>query len=102
MKILVIIVSVIFILAILQDSFESIILPRRISRRFRLSRFFYMATWVLWSSVARKMRQGNRRELYLSYFGPLSLILLLVLWAVVLIFAFALLHWGLGSSLNAP
>ncbi len=102
MKILVIIVSVIFILAILQDSFESIILPRRVSRRFRLSRFFYMATWVPWSSAARKMRQGNRREMYLSYFGPLSLILLLVLWAVILVLAFALLLWGLSSPLNAP
>ena len=102
MSILAVIVGVLFIFAILQDSFESVVLPRRVSRRFRLSRFFYMATWVLWSSVARKMRQGNRRELYLSYFGPLSLILLLFLWAAVFIFAFALLQWGLGSSLNAP
>lgn len=102
MTILAVIVGVLFILTILQDSFESAVLPRRVSRRFRLSRFFYMATWVLWSSVARKMRQGNRREQYLSYFGPLSLILLLMLWAVVLVLAFALLQWGLGSSLHAP
>src|SRR5713226_1104096 len=99
---LAIIVGVLFIFAILIDSFESIVLPRRVSRRFRLSRFFYMAAWMLWSSVARKMRQGNRRELYLSYFGPFSLILLLVFWAAVLILAFALLQWGLSSSIQAP
>jgi hypothetical protein len=48
------------------------------------------------------MRRGNRREVYLSYFGPLSLIFLLALWAAILILAFALLQWGLGSSLQAP
>ncbi len=102
MNILAIIVGIILIIGILQDSFESIVLPRRVSRRFRLSRFFYMTTWVFWSSIARKMRQGNRREFYLSYFGPLSLILLLIVWAVVLVLAFALLQWGLGSPMNAP
>jgi hypothetical protein len=102
MNILAIILGVILILGILQDSFEAIVLPRRVSRRIRLSRFFYMTTWVAWSSIGRKMHQGNRRELYLSYFGPLSLILLLIVWATVLILAFALLQWGLDSPMNAP
>ncbi len=94
MEILAAIAGVVLIIGILIDSFESIVLPRRVSRRFRLSRFFYMATWVLWSAIARKMRPGNRREYYLSYFGPLSLILLLVLWVAILVVAFALLQWG--------
>ncbi|TMC62321.1 MAG: two pore domain potassium channel family protein [Chloroflexota bacterium] len=102
MNILTIIVSVLFIFTILQDGFETVVLPRRVTRRFRLSRLFYMTTWVLWSSVARKMRPGNRRDLYLSYFGPLSLLLLLVFWAAVLVLAFALLQWGLTSAVQAP
>jgi hypothetical protein len=48
------------------------------------------------------MRQGNRREFYLSYYGPASLIFLLVFWAVVLFFGFALLQWGLSDPLKAP
>ncbi len=100
MKILATIAGVILIIVILRDSFETIILPRRVSRRFRLARFFYASTWVLWSSVARKMRPGNRREFYLSYYGPLSLILLLVIWAGVIVFSFALIQWGLNSPLN--
>jgi len=102
MNILTIIVSVLFIFTILQDGFETVVLPRRVTRRFRLSRLFYMTTWILWSSVARKMRPGNRRDLYLSYFGPLSLLLLLVFWAAVLVLAFALLQWGLTSALQEP
>src|SRR6266704_7195410 len=96
-KILAVIVGIILIIVIIQDSFESIVLPRRVSTRFRLSRLFYTSTWMLWSSIARKMRPGNRREYYLSYFGPLSLILLLIIWAVVLVFAFALIQWGTGT-----
>ena len=102
MRILATIVGVIFIIGILQDSFETVILPRRVSQRFRLSRMFYTSTWMMWSSLARKMRPGNRREYYLSYFGPLSLIFLLVIWAVILVFAFALIQWGTGATLSAP
>src|SRR5256714_2067599 len=102
MKILVAIVGVILIFVVIQDSFESIVLPRRVSRRFRLSRMFYTSTWMLWSSIGRKMRTGNRREFYLSYYGPLSLILLLVIWAALLMFAYALLQWGLNLPMSAP
>ena len=102
MRILAIIVGIILIIVILIDSFETIVLPRRVSRRFRLSRLFYTSSWMLWASLARKMRPGNRREFYLSYYGPLSLILLLVAWAAVLVVAFALFQWGVSAPLNAP
>jgi len=101
-KILATIVGFISFFAILRDSFETIILPRRISRRFRLSRWFYSSTWMLWSTVAHKIRPGNRREFYLSIYGPASLIILLVFWAAILIIGFALLQWGLSSQLNVP
>jgi len=89
-------------LGILQDGFETIILPRKVSRRYRLSRLFYASTWMLWSGIGRRMRPGNRREFYLSYFGPLSLLLLLICWALGLILGFALLQWGLGSEFASP
>jgi Ion channel len=94
MRIVAIIFGVIFILTCLRDAFETIILPRKVSRRFNLSTIFNSSMWFLWSALARKMRRGNRREFYLSYFGPLSLILLLVTWAIVLVVGFALVDWG--------
>ena len=102
MRILATIVGIILVIVILVDSFETIVLPRRVSRRFRLSRWFYTSSWLLWASLARKMRPGNRREFYLSYYGPLSLIILLVAWAAVLVVAFALFQWGVSAPLNAP
>jgi hypothetical protein len=38
MSILAVIFGILLLIAILQDSFETIILPRRVTRRFRLSR----------------------------------------------------------------
>jgi hypothetical protein len=85
---------------VLWDAFEVIILPRRMAHRFRLARLFYRLTWRLWSAVAHWMRDDKRRETYLSIFGPLSLLLLLSVWAMGLVAGFALLHWGLGTPLN--
>jgi hypothetical protein len=42
----------------------------------------------------------KKRENYLSIFGPLSLLLLLCVWATGLIGGFAMLQWGLQDRLN--
>lgn len=102
MNVLAAIAGIILILIILQDCFETVVLPRRVSRKFRLARIFYASSWLLWSVLARKIRSSNRREYFISFYGPLSLLLLLIVWALVLIVAFALLQWGLGSDINAP
>jgi len=93
--------GILLILVILWDAFETIILSRRVSQRFRLTRFFYRAAWAPWSAIARRITAGNKRENFLMVFGPLSLILLLGTWAAGLVFSYALLHWGLGSHLSA-
>src|SRR5215470_16943339 len=78
------------ILVVLWEAFESIVLPRRVSRRFRLTRIFYRSIWKPWSMLARQMQAGKRREALLSYFGPLSLLMLLVVWAAGLVLGFAI------------
>lgn len=102
MRILAAIISILLILIILQDCVETVVLPRRVARRFRLARLFYKFSWQLCSLLAKRIRSGNRRENFISFYGPLSLLALLILWAAVLIFAFAGLQWSLGSSLQAP
>jgi hypothetical protein len=52
--------------------------------------------------MARQIRAGKWRDGYLSVYGPLSLLFLLILWASGLIFSFALLQWSLGSGIRAP
>ena len=84
------IAGIVVILVVLLDAFETIVLPRRVRRQFRLTAWFYRRTWIPWRGLASRIGSASRRENFLGYFGPLSLILLLVFWAFGLIFGFAL------------
>ncbi len=64
---------------------------------FRITSWFYRRTWIPWRGIARRIPGQSRRENFLGYFGPLSLIFLLILWAAGLIFGFALLQYGAGE-----
>jgi hypothetical protein len=94
------ILGAVIIFAILLDAFETIVLPRRVQRGFRLTALFYRNTWVPWARAAQHIRKASRRENFLGYFGPLSLIMLLVFWACGLIFGFACVQFGLGEHLQ--
>jgi Ion channel len=90
----------VLICVVLLDAFETIVLPRRVARRLRLARLVIRVTWQLWSSPARgHWRSGERREIYLSFYGPFALLLLIGVWATGLIGGFALLMWGLGAQM---
>ena len=91
------IAGILSILGILLDAFETIVLPRRVQRSFRLTSWFYRRTWIPYRAIANRIPSRARRENFLSYFGPLSLIFLLILWASGLIFGFALLQYGAGE-----
>ncbi|MDT4955424.1 MAG: hypothetical protein QOJ02_3562 [Acidobacteriota bacterium] len=100
MGILVGVAGCILILIVLWDAFETIILPRRVSRKIRLARLFYISSWRLVSGVARKLRPGKLRERLLGFFGPLSLLMLFVIWGIGLIVGFALVHQAIGSRMS--
>ena len=102
MKAPAVIAGILLIAIVLWDAFETIILSRRVSRKFRLARIFYRMTWTPWRAIALRMRPGNPRENYLGIYGPLSLIFLLATWAFGLICGFALRSWGLNSAIAAP
>src|SRR6266498_3722961 len=90
-------VGMALILVILWDGFETMVLPRRVRRRMRLTWLFHTYTWRVWSSIARRIRKIDRREEFLSNYGPLSLLLLLAIWALGLVLGFGMLQWSIGS-----
>ncbi len=102
MKTFLLIIGAVLILIVLGDAFETVVFPRRVTRRFRLTRYFYRATWLFWRTAARSLVPRGKQEDFLSYYGPLSLILLLGLWAMMLITGFALLYWVQGAALKTP
>ena len=87
-------------LIVLWDAFESIILPRRVTRRFRLTRFFYKFTWRNWRFLTQLIPSRKRRETLLGFYGPLSLLVLVGVWAVGLVLGFGMMQYGAGSAVN--
>jgi hypothetical protein len=86
---------------VLLDAFQTIILPRRPVGRLRITRLFFLATWGPWSALTRLVPARKREQSY-SVYGPLSLLLLFGLWAGLLVSAFALVYFGLGTPFHDP
>lgn len=85
------------IVMVLWETFETIVLPRRVTRQIRFTRLFYRSTWLPWAALANSFSNKKRRESLLSFYGPISLLLLLAIWALMLVVGFALVHFGAGS-----
>lgn len=100
MRALALLAGIACVLGVLLDAFQTIILPRRAIGRFRLTRIFYLLTWRPWVQTAELLKIVRKRETFYSYYGPLSLILLLVLWAGTMVLGFGLLFYSLGSPFN--
>ena len=87
----------VIICVVLLDAFETVVLPRRVTRQFKLTAWFYRRTWIPWRKIAAHIHTPQRQQSFLGYFGPLSLIMLLAFWAASLISGFALLQYGIGG-----
>ncbi len=102
MRIVILVAGILCYFAVLLDAFQTIILPRRATGRFRLTRLFYIFTWNPWVFVTTRLRDIRQREAVFSFYGPLSLILLLAVWAGVMLIGFALIYFALGSPFTDP
>ncbi|MDR3577564.1 MAG: potassium channel family protein [Anaerolineaceae bacterium] len=103
MRIIAFVGGLILILVVLLDAFETVVLPRRVSHRFRLTARFYDGTWNLWRAATRRWTSGRYRESVLAFYGPVAVLGLLVVWDVLLIFGFTGLLWSMEiSALNGP
>jgi hypothetical protein len=94
--------GVIIVFAIMVDAFETIILPRRVNRRIRLSRLYYRFLWKAWIKEKKLFKSAEDTKAYLGVFGPVSLIILISIWAVALIFGFALTNFGVKTDIESP
>ena len=97
MRVAALIVGLLFCFSVLVDAFQTIILPRRPVGRVRITRLFFILTWGPWSALARRAHNPKAREQFYSIFGPGSLLLLLVVWALLLVTGFGLLFFALGT-----
>jgi hypothetical protein len=80
----------------LAEFFVSFILPRRVRHEPRIARLILVAGWRIWRFVARRL-PARSSDTMLGFYGPLLLLFAIGLWALALIFGFALLQWAGGS-----
>jgi hypothetical protein len=97
MHIAALILGFICCLGVALDAFQTIILPRRPTGKLRITKLFFTVTWGPWSALAPRISSKRIREQVYSVYGPLSLLLLLALWGVLLVLGFALFFFALGS-----
>ncbi len=102
MFVLGILLGVALILAVLLDTFEVMLLPRRVTHGYRFARFYYRSMWAVWRRLARLFSNPRRRNFFLGCFGPLSLFGLMAAWALGLILGFALIFWSAPRGVKLP
>ncbi len=102
MNIVVAFLGLFLIVLILRDAFETIVLPRRVTRMIRLTSFFYIFSWFPWRAFSQKLKNIKARDTFLGFYGPLSLLLLLAIWAISLVIGFGLMEWGFQIPLSTP
>jgi hypothetical protein len=94
------VIGVAIFLIVLWDAFEAVILPRRVTRKFRLTRVFFRSTWKTWKFVASLIPARKPREALLGFYGPMSLLFLIGVWAVGLVLGVGLMQYGAGSAVS--
>jgi hypothetical protein len=88
------------ILAMLVEFFVAFMLPRRVKRDPQIARGIYTALWRPWRITAARLSPAAE-DTMLGFFGPLALLLELMVWVLGLMVGFALLQWAFGSKLGA-
>jgi len=87
-------------LFILNDVFQSVVVPRPTPARYRLSRWVIVPGWRLWRWLGLRMASSNERERMLGTFAPLAVVVLLLVWVSGLIIGFGLQFHALRDQIH--
>jgi hypothetical protein len=79
------------VLIVLRDVFQTVVTPRPVSGRWRLSRVAPLGLWRPWRWTALRMPSVRAREATLGSFGPLAVLIALVTWVLLLVLGYGLL-----------
>jgi hypothetical protein len=83
------------------DGFATIVLPRTVAPMRRLSGRFYHASWWVWSKAGLSIKSPGLRLAFLAVYGPISVVILLVIWGTLAVLGFAFIYLGLGAHFDS-
>jgi hypothetical protein len=90
----------VLVVLMLLEIFLSFVLPRRVKRDPRIVRSIFALAWRPWRRMARLL-PDRAADTMLGVFGPVGLLLNLVLWVGGLMLGYACLQWSGHSQLGA-
>src|SRR3954453_11201531 len=94
--------GVLLVTAVLWDVFQTVVVPRPSSGRFRIARNLTRLSWRATRQVALRIDNPRRREGMIGAFAPFLVLLLLVVWVVTLLVGYGLLFWALRDQVSPP
>ncbi len=100
MRILVGVLGGVLVLSMLVEIFLTFLLPRRVKRDPRIVRAVFIYGWRPWRRLARLL-PIQAADTMLGMYGPLGLVLNLILWIAAMMLGYACLQWAGGSHLGA-
>jgi Ion channel len=82
------------------DTIGTLVATRIQTRRWWPTAVLYRYTWPAWRSLAKRIKEEDPREAFLSIFGPLSLLLLLIFWVTMQVVGWGLVWWGYRTGIQ--
>jgi Ion channel len=92
--------GLVVVFAVLNDIFRAAVLPRPSVGKLLLVKYLLRVLWRGWRWMGTRPARAARRESRLAAFGPVSVFIMFGIWAVGLIFGYALLLHGVGAGLR--
>jgi hypothetical protein len=99
MRILVGVLGGALVVLMLFEIFIAFLLPRRVKRDPRIVRSVFVFGWRPWRAMARRL-PDRAADTMLGVYGPLGLLLNLVLWVLGLMIGYACLEWAVSAHLH--
>ena len=93
-------IGVALVIYMLNDVFQSVVVPRSTPGRYRLSRLVIRNGWQLCRGLGLRSGSSGARERLFGTFAPMAVVVLLVLWVTGIILGFAFIFFALRHQLN--
>jgi len=82
------------------DTIGTLVATRIQTRKWWPTAVLYRYTWPIWRALAKKIDDEDQREAFLSIYGPLSLLTLLVFWVTMQVVGWGLVWWGYRTGIH--
>ena len=92
--------GIFLILVTLRDVFQSVIVPRAVDRRLRISYFLSRWLWGIWPKLSWAYRDEGKREDFLGTYAPFAMVALLMAWVFTLIVGYGLVFYAMRDQFH--